>query len=110
MMNETKKIVTNLPDVMKYAQQFKALSDPIRLTVLHLLAMNGKLCVCDLEDLLNLPQSKLSYHLKILLNAELIQKETSATWSYYWIEEVTARELLSEQFCYLLKSADDECC
>lgn len=109
-MNQTKKTVVDIPEMTNYAKQFKALSDPIRLTVLHLLAMNGKLCVCDLEEILNLPQSKLSYHLKILLNAKLIQKEISKTWSYYWVEEENIHELLSDQFCYFLKSADEDCC
>lgn len=109
-MSHIKTTKIDLPDVTTYAKQFKALSDPIRLSVLHLLAMNGKSCVCDLEELLDLPQSKLSYHLKILLNAELIQKEISKTWSYYWVDENKTNELLSNQFCYFLKSAEEDCC
>ncbi|WP_208559439.1 ArsR/SmtB family transcription factor [Marinilactibacillus kalidii] len=109
-MDQIKTMRTDLPDVVTYAKQFKALSDPIRLTILHLLAMNGKSCVCDLEDILELPQSKLSYHLKILLNNGLIHKEISKTWSYYWVDEAKTNELLSEQFCYFLKSPDDDCC
>ncbi|API88477.1 hypothetical protein BKP56_03815 [Marinilactibacillus sp. 15R] len=109
-MSQTKNVLIDAPEISNYAKQFKALSDPIRLTILHLLALNGKSCVCDLEEVLNLQQSKLSYHLKILLNAKLIKKEVSKTWSYYWVEEEKINELLSDQFCYFLKSEDDNCC
>jgi ArsR family transcriptional regulator len=44
-----------------------------------------------------MPQSKLSYHLKILLNAGLLTKETKGTWSYYALESVEMERLLPKQ-------------
>lgn len=61
------------------------------------------MCVCDLEERLTLPQSKLSYHLKILLEAELVHKENSATWSYYWVNQETVKHLLAKDIIENLK-------
>lgn len=62
---------------------FHALSDPIRVRVLELLR-SQELCVCDLcEQMDNISQSKLSFHLKILKEAELIQPRQEGRWIYY---------------------------
>lgn len=68
----------------------KALSDPIRLQMLYLLGQRkepltygGDLCTCEFEELLGLSQSKVSYHLNLLLQAGLITRETHGTWSHY---------------------------
>jgi|SRR6478672_3112810 len=61
---------------------FHALSDPIRLQVLDLLR-NQELCVCDLCAALNVTQSKLSFHLKALKEAQLVQARQEGRWIYY---------------------------
>ncbi|NJL56522.1 winged helix-turn-helix transcriptional regulator [bacterium] len=61
---------------------FRALSDPLRLQVLELLR-DRELCVCDLCDRLNVAQSKLSFHLKALKEAELIRGRQEGRWVYY---------------------------
>lgn len=99
-----------MPDFSRYIQQFKALSDEKRIKIMHLLAIGGEECVCDLEEKMALPQSKLSYHLNILRKAELIKKETRGTWSYYSLNETELDSLLSEELCCVLKPAKDACC
>ena len=42
-----------------------------------------ELCVCDLCDRLNVPQSKLSFHLKNLREASLVQGRQNGRWIYY---------------------------
>lgn len=76
---------------------FKALSDEKRTTIISILLQSGQICVCDLADLVKLSQSKLSYHLKILLDAHLIQKEEIGTWNYYHVNQEALRNLLSEE-------------
>jgi len=93
----------NTVDYAPYVQKFKALADEQRLQIMNILTRRGKTCVCDLVDDMNLSQSKLSYHLKILLKADLIHKETKGTWSYYWIKEETVNALLSEELCCLFR-------
>jgi len=61
----------------------KALSDPIRVNMLHLLEQSADLCTCEFEAILGLTQSKVSYHLKVLLDAGLVTRETHGTWSHY---------------------------
>lgn len=61
----------------------KALSDPIRITMLHLLEQTEDLCTCEFEGLLDLPQSKVSYHLKVLLDSGLVTRQTYGTWRHY---------------------------
>lgn len=87
-----------------HAQKFKALSDPKRLELLKLIGQIGSVCVCDLVDEMAMPQSKLSYHLKILLNAGLVTKETKGTWSYYALENTELERLLPEELVHTIGS------
>ncbi|MBP3962588.1 winged helix-turn-helix transcriptional regulator [Paenibacillus sp. DLE-14] len=87
----------------KYEQKFKALADEKRLQILYELCQRGNTCVCDLTEMVEMPQSKLSYHLKILLDAGLITKETKGTWSYYELNADEIGSLLSEQLCCIFR-------
>lgn len=91
----------------KYEAKFKALADQKRLHILNLLCRQESSCVCDLSELIEMPQSKLSYHLKILLDAGLILKETKGTWSYYRINQEEINHLLSPELCCLFRPS---CC
>lgn len=71
---------------------FKALSDPIRLSILKKLYSAECVCVCELTGIFDLSQSKLSYHLKLLLNANLINKESRGKWNFYSVN----REFMSK--------------
>ncbi|MCL2930789.1 MAG: metalloregulator ArsR/SmtB family transcription factor [Trichodesmium sp. MAG_R03] len=64
------------------ATSFHALSDPLRIQILELLWAQ-ELCVCDLCDRLNVPQSKLSFHLKNLREASLVKNRQNGRWIYY---------------------------
>lgn len=61
---------------------FHALSDPIRVRVIELL-LQRELCVCDLCDILEINQSKLSFHLKNLKEANLVNSRQEGRWIYY---------------------------
>jgi ArsR family transcriptional regulator len=56
---------------------FKGFADPTRIRILNLLAA-GELCVCEVVDILELPQSTVSRHLAYLLRSELV--EVSRGW------------------------------
>ncbi len=68
-----------------YAKLFKALSDSKRLRILEILA-NGEVCACDLLEDLELSQSGLSYHMKILVSTDLVVARQEGKWTYYQIE------------------------
>lgn len=100
-------------DFSKYELQFKALADQKRLQIMYELTQRGSVCVCDLVDIVNMPQSKLSYHLKILLDATLITKETKGTWSYYELNQNEVNRLLSPELCCIFRKSEIEssgCC
>jgi len=62
--------------------RLKALANDLRFEIVRILA-HGERCVCDLEGLLELPQSKVSYHLATLVEAGIIEGEKRGKNSYY---------------------------
>ena len=73
------------------AQLFHALSDPIRVEVVSLL-LDGERCVCDLMDDLELQQSRLSWHLKALVDAGIISGRREGRWNYYSLNKESLNE------------------
>ncbi|QOR67342.1 winged helix-turn-helix transcriptional regulator [Cytobacillus suaedae] len=96
----------------KYELKFKALADKKRLMIMNEIVKRGSVCVCDLSDIVDMPQSKLSYHLRILFDADLLIKVTQGTWSYYELNEKELNHLLSEELCCLFKPDSNKttCC
>lgn len=56
-----------------YEEVFKALGEPTRLRIIRLLA-EKELCVCDLEEIMDISQPRVSQHLKILKQAGLVKE------------------------------------
>ncbi|MCF6410346.1 ArsR/SmtB family transcription factor [Pseudalkalibacillus salsuginis] len=103
-MKEIELVDESLPRTFeRYETKFKAIADKKRLQLMYLLTQNGEICVCDLVDMMGMPQSKLSYHLKILLDAGLISRETRGTWSYYKLNQDEVNHLLSAELCCLFR-------
>ncbi|MEO8200992.1 MAG: metalloregulator ArsR/SmtB family transcription factor [Gemmatimonadota bacterium] len=63
---------------------FHALSDETRLAIVERLR-RGERCVCDLTDLLDAAQSRLSFHLKVLRDAGVVDCRKEGRWAYYWL-------------------------
>jgi ArsR family transcriptional regulator, arsenate/arsenite/antimonite-responsive transcriptional repressor len=103
------KLQINLHDVSKwkvfekYESKFKAIADQKRLQIMNILTEKGEISVYDLALLMGMTQSKLSYHLKVLLDAKIITKETKGTWSYYKLNQNEINHLLSEELCCLFR-------
>lgn len=77
---------------------FQAFSEPYRLQVLELLR-DRELCACDIAQSLNVSASKLSFHLKTLREAGLIQGRQEGRWIYYRLnlpQFVVLEQYLSE--------------
>ena len=74
--------MTTRLDLPRSTQIFHALSDDTRLAVLRMLG-GGERCVCDLQDALDVAQSRLSFHLKVLKDAGLVHDRRDGRWSYY---------------------------
>jgi len=72
-------------DASELERVFKALADRHRVKILNrLLAADGEaVCVCDFQDMLGLKQSSVSYHLKQLLDAGIVEREKRGSYAYF---------------------------
>ncbi|MBA3728529.1 MAG: helix-turn-helix transcriptional regulator [Actinobacteria bacterium] len=69
------------------ASIFKALADPHRVRIVNLLAnAEEPVCVCEFMPQLGLAQGTVSFHLKKLLAAGLLEREQRGTWAYYSLD------------------------
>ena len=66
----------------KFIKLFSAFSDETRLRI-YLLLLKGKLCVCELANILKIEQSRISHSLKILKEAGLIDRQREGRWIIY---------------------------
>jgi ArsR family transcriptional regulator len=73
-------------------QLLKALADPIRLDVVQALTQ-GERCVCELTEQLSLAQSRLSFHLRVMREAELIEAREQGRWVYYRLRPEAIEQL-----------------
>lgn len=96
----------------------RALSDPIRVTMIGMLAdgrgccdlpncgvpavdQDAGICVCEFERYFDVGQSKVSYHLGKLKEAGLVREERRGKWSFYSLDREAARRLLGETAAHL---------
>jgi ArsR family transcriptional regulator len=110
----------------------RALSDPIRVRMLSMMA-DGRsccdfsasgvpaeegeegICVCEFEEVFGMGQSKVSYHMRKLKDAGLVHEERRGKWAFYSLDQEAAGALLGEAADRLLsalekRSAGDGCC
>ena len=82
-------------DLTDLADRLKALAEPKRLLILHLL-MEGVQCNCELGDALQMAPNLISHHLSVLRKAGLVDVERDALdarWVYYSINRQALAEL-----------------
>jgi ArsR family transcriptional regulator len=72
-------------DAEDLARVFAALSDPVRLRLLSLVAQAGEICSCDLQDPLGKAQPTVSHHTKVLAEAGLLTGEKRGRWVWWRI-------------------------
>jgi len=84
---------------------FKALSEPIRLRIMVMLTL-GELCVCDLVELLGLPQSTVSRHMSRLKAVGLVVDRRAGKWVHYCIAD--DQSVLNQPMRGMLESLSKE--
>ena len=102
------------PDLSRAVELFHALSDETRLEIVQRLR-TGEHCVCDLTDLLDAAQSRLSFHLKVLRDAGLVTDRKEGRWVHYALNRDAfqeVQELLGEMkpSARRLVVREDGCC
>jgi ArsR family transcriptional regulator, arsenate/arsenite/antimonite-responsive transcriptional repressor len=75
---------STLPDLTRTARLFHALADETRLGIMRQLS-RGERCVCELTDVLDAAQSRLSFHLKTMKDAGVLESRKQGRWMYYQI-------------------------
>jgi ArsR family transcriptional regulator len=71
----------------KNAKIFKALCDPRRLAILERLR-SGEKCACVLQEDVDIGQSGLSYHMKILCESGIVESRQEGKWTHYRLSDV----------------------
>lgn len=77
----------------KMASIFKALSEEIRLKMLAMLLWEKELCVCDIERVLGIRQSKASRHLQYMRHAGIVKTRREGIWMFYSLSENLSPDL-----------------
>jgi ArsR family transcriptional regulator, arsenate/arsenite/antimonite-responsive transcriptional repressor len=76
------------------AALFRALGDPARVRILNLLATReDTVCVCELIEPLGLAQPTVSFHLKKLADAGLVEREQRGKWAYFSLKRDAVEKL-----------------
>jgi ArsR family transcriptional regulator, arsenate/arsenite/antimonite-responsive transcriptional repressor len=84
------------------SQIFKACADESRLRILHLIFMNGEMCITDLEKILDFTQAKTSRHLIYLKNAGILSFKRYNHWVFYQIKD-EVDDIIKQIFQFLRK-------
>jgi ArsR family transcriptional regulator len=81
-------------EALATAALFRALADPARIKIVNLLATQADaVCGCDLEVPLGLSQPTVSFHLKKLRDAGVLDREKRGVWAYYSLNPEAVRRL-----------------
>ncbi len=73
----------SVADAEELSSRLKALADPARLRLLSLVLSAGESCVCDLTGPVGLSQPTVSHHLKVLVDAGILEREKRGRWAWY---------------------------
>lgn len=98
-------------DLGRASRLFHALSDETRLEIVRCLA-GGERCVCELTDDLEAAQSRMSFHLKTLREAGLVDDRKDGRWVYYTLnrEALEAIEGVLDALATPAEGSGSKCC
>ena len=88
------------------AKIFKALCDEKRLMILELL-QSGEKCACVLIDKMDMGQSGLSYHMKILCESGIVTSRQEGKWTHYSLSKSDSEYALKRLRCLTTPRAED---
>lgn len=83
---------------MELIQIYQCFCDATRLRIVHLLT-KGSLCVCHFQDILELPQAKVSQHLAYLRKKKMVEATRHANWMIYSLPARPSPELEANLKC-----------
>lgn len=92
----------------EHAKVFKALCDPKRLAILEQLR-SGEKCACVLLGPMDLTQSGLSYHMKILCDSGLVASRQEGKWTHYRLSEAGREKAVRLLMTLTTPDTDQSC-
>ena len=81
-------------EAISLAEMFKLLGDPTRARILYALLEAGEICVCDLAETIEIPESRLSHALRLLRTAGIVRNRRDGRMIYYSLDDSHVRLLL----------------
>ncbi|MCF6459466.1 transcriptional regulator [Clostridium sp. Cult3] len=94
-LKEIKESIYDEETINRLAQTFKALADPTRLRIIYVLSKQP-LCVCDIANLLDMTQSAISHHLRLLRNLRLVKFKKEGKMVIYSLDDDHVLQLFKQ--------------
>lgn len=85
-LNDIKCCLEEEKDIEILSTTFKAMSDPTRLKIIYVLSKSS-MCVCDIASLLDMTQSAISHHLRILRDLNLVKSRREGKLVIYSLDD-----------------------
>ncbi len=99
--------LVDLDDAGRLADMFRLLGDPTRTRILYALLEAGELCVCDLAETVDIPESRLSHALRLLRTSGVVRNRRDGRMIYYSLDDSHVRLLLDLSLEHLRHGRDD---
>ena len=94
-LSNIKDSLLDAEKITRLSETFKALSDPTRLNIIYVLS-KGSLCVCDIAHVLDMTQSAISHHLRVLRNLKLVKFRKEGKMVIYSLDDDHVLELFRQ--------------
>lgn len=94
-LRKIKESLYDEEEIQDLSQIFKALADPTRLNIIHVLSKQP-LCVCDIANLLGMTQSAISHHLRLLRNLRLVKFKKEGRMVIYSLDDDHVLQLFKQ--------------
>jgi DNA-binding transcriptional ArsR family regulator len=99
--------LVDLEEAGRLADVFKLLGDPTRTRLLYALLEAGELCVCDLAETVQVPESSVSHALRLLRTAGIVRNRRAGRMIYYSLADSHVRLLLDLSLEHLRHEGED---
>jgi len=99
-------VKSQLPDLTKVAQLFKALADETRLKIAYALTIEEELCVCDVGEIIGSSTATASHHLRFLKDLSLAKSRREGKQIFYSLADHHVNELVKIAYEHAIEEGD----
>jgi len=87
-------LLININKLEAVASKLRAISHPMRIAIIDLLAQDSKLSVTEIYEKLNIEQATASHHLNILKNKGVLESKREGKKIFYSLKNITLTEII----------------